>query len=146
MYCSELWSFIFVLKFYLFHCMVADDLPIGHKFQESYNTGDYINAIVNRQKAETISYVLYPDDRSYQVKCLCWYYFPFPVFFFIKGKLYLCKLLKIFMLYPWILSFSITFELPRVVLHIWRFIWTHCLREKKARNFLSSLAPSCKNV
>ncbi|KAF3451432.1 hypothetical protein FNV43_RR07527 [Rhamnella rubrinervis] len=35
---------------------------------ESYNTGDYINAVVNRQKAETISSVLYPDDRSYQGK------------------------------------------------------------------------------
>ncbi|KAL8192111.1 hypothetical protein R6Q57_028060 [Mikania cordata] len=35
---------------------------------ESYNTGDYINAIVNRQKAETISNVLYPDDRTYQGK------------------------------------------------------------------------------
>ncbi|OIT39204.1 alpha-glucan phosphorylase 2, cytosolic [Nicotiana attenuata] len=35
---------------------------------ESYTTGDYINAIVNRQKAETISNVLYPDDRSYQGK------------------------------------------------------------------------------
>ncbi|CAI9087396.1 OLC1v1021453C1 [Oldenlandia corymbosa var. corymbosa] len=35
---------------------------------ESYNTGDYINAIMNRQKAETISNVLYPDDRSYQGK------------------------------------------------------------------------------
>lgn len=39
---------------------------ISH-MQESYNTGDYINAVVNRQKAETISSVLYPDDRSYQV-------------------------------------------------------------------------------
>lgn len=35
---------------------------------ESYTTGDYINAIVNRQKAEIISNVLYPDDRSYQGK------------------------------------------------------------------------------
>ncbi|XP_062095779.1 uncharacterized protein LOC133801551 [Humulus lupulus] len=35
---------------------------------ESYNTGDYINAVVNRQKAETISSVLYPDDRSHQGK------------------------------------------------------------------------------
>lgn len=35
--------------------------------QESYNTGDYINAVVNRQRAETISSVLFPDDRSYQV-------------------------------------------------------------------------------
>lgn len=35
--------------------------------QEAFNTGDYINAIVSRQKAENISSVLYPDDRSYQV-------------------------------------------------------------------------------
>ncbi|XP_010919434.3 uncharacterized protein [Elaeis guineensis] len=35
---------------------------------ESYGTGDYINAVINRQKAETISSVLYPDDRSYQGK------------------------------------------------------------------------------
>ncbi|XP_041990206.1 glycogen phosphorylase 1-like isoform X4 [Salvia splendens] len=42
--------------------------PSGQYDLESYNTGDYINAIVNRQKAETISYVLYPDDRSYQGK------------------------------------------------------------------------------
>lgn len=35
---------------------------------ESYNTGDYINAVVNRQRAETISSVLFPDDRSYQGK------------------------------------------------------------------------------
>ncbi|KAL4563246.1 hypothetical protein LXL04_027286 [Taraxacum kok-saghyz] len=39
----------------------------GHDI-ESYNTGDYINNIVNRQKAEIISNVLYPDDRSYQGK------------------------------------------------------------------------------
>lgn len=38
--------------------------------QESFNTGDYINAVINRQGAETISSVLYPDDRSYQV-CKC---------------------------------------------------------------------------
>ncbi|KAG6416612.1 hypothetical protein SASPL_124045 [Salvia splendens] len=42
--------------------------PSGQYDLESYNTGDYINAIVNRQKAETISYVLYPDDRPYQGK------------------------------------------------------------------------------
>ncbi|KAJ4977024.1 hypothetical protein NE237_002130 [Protea cynaroides] len=42
--------------------------PSGQDDMESYNTGDYINAIVNRQKAETISCVLYPDDRSYQGK------------------------------------------------------------------------------
>lgn len=35
--------------------------------QEAFNTGDYINAIVSRQKAENISSVLFPDDRSYQV-------------------------------------------------------------------------------
>lgn len=35
--------------------------------QEAFNTGDYINAVVSRQKAENISSVLYPDDRSYQV-------------------------------------------------------------------------------
>ncbi|KAJ4830575.1 hypothetical protein Tsubulata_017031 [Turnera subulata] len=35
---------------------------------ESYNTGDYINAVVNRQGAESISSVLYPDDRSHQGK------------------------------------------------------------------------------
>ncbi|KAL1335884.1 hypothetical protein HN51_030328 [Arachis hypogaea] len=35
---------------------------------EAYNTGDYINSVVNRQKAETISNVLYPDDRSHQGK------------------------------------------------------------------------------
>lgn len=42
--------------------------PSGQYDLESYNTGDYINAIVDRQKAETISNVLYPDDRSYQGK------------------------------------------------------------------------------
>ncbi|PSS24617.1 Glycogen phosphorylase [Actinidia chinensis var. chinensis] len=42
--------------------------PSGQYDMESYNTGDYINAVVNRQKAETISNVLYPDDRSYQGK------------------------------------------------------------------------------
>ncbi|KAJ1394031.1 Phosphorylase pyridoxal-phosphate attachment site [Sesbania bispinosa] len=35
---------------------------------EAYNTGDYINSVVNRQRAETISNVLYPDDRSHQGK------------------------------------------------------------------------------
>ncbi|KAI3791367.1 hypothetical protein L2E82_05135 [Cichorium intybus] len=39
----------------------------GHDI-ESYNTGDYINAIVNRQKEIIISNVLYPDERSYQQK------------------------------------------------------------------------------
>ncbi|XP_022878119.1 glycogen phosphorylase 1-like isoform X2 [Olea europaea var. sylvestris] len=42
--------------------------PSGQYDLESYNTGDYINAVVNRQKAEIISNVLYPDDRSYQGK------------------------------------------------------------------------------
>ncbi|XP_021902336.1 LOW QUALITY PROTEIN: glycogen phosphorylase 1-like [Carica papaya] len=42
--------------------------PSDQSDMESYNTGDYINAIVNRQRAETISSVLYPDDRSYQGK------------------------------------------------------------------------------
>ncbi|KAL8108109.1 hypothetical protein AgCh_024524 [Apium graveolens] len=42
--------------------------PSGQYDMESYNTGDYINAVFNRQKAETISSVLYPDDRSYQGK------------------------------------------------------------------------------
>ncbi|RVW38009.1 Glycogen phosphorylase 1 [Vitis vinifera] len=42
--------------------------PDGQYDMESYNTGDYINAVVNRQRAETISCVLYPDDRSYQGK------------------------------------------------------------------------------
>ncbi|XP_027159815.1 glycogen phosphorylase 1-like isoform X2 [Coffea eugenioides] len=42
--------------------------PSDQYDMESYNTGDYINAIMDRQKAETISNVLYPDDRSYQGK------------------------------------------------------------------------------
>ncbi|PQM40250.1 hypothetical protein Pyn_40926 [Prunus yedoensis var. nudiflora] len=33
---------------------------------EAYNTGDYINAVVCRQKAENISSVLYPDNRLFQ--------------------------------------------------------------------------------
>jgi hypothetical protein len=36
-------------------------------FQQSFNTGDYVNAILSMQRAETISSVLYPDDRTYQV-------------------------------------------------------------------------------
>lgn len=40
---------------------------IKYMVQESFNTGDYINSVINRQRAETISNVLYPDDRSYQV-------------------------------------------------------------------------------
>nr|GMD89483.1 glycogen phosphorylase 1-like [Ipomoea batatas] len=42
--------------------------PSNQYDMEAFNTGDYINAVVNRQKAETISNVLYPDDRSYQGK------------------------------------------------------------------------------
>ncbi|KAL4205091.1 hypothetical protein AMTRI_Chr01g135480 [Amborella trichopoda] len=42
--------------------------PSDQYDMESFNTGDYINAVINRQKAETISSVLYPDDRSYQGK------------------------------------------------------------------------------
>lgn len=34
---------------------------------ESFNTGDYVAAILNKQRAETISSVLYPNDRTYQV-------------------------------------------------------------------------------
>lgn len=41
----------------------------SNKFDlEAYNTGDYINSVVNRQRAETISNVLYPDDRNHQGK------------------------------------------------------------------------------
>ncbi|XP_077212465.1 uncharacterized protein LOC143847500 [Tasmannia lanceolata] len=42
--------------------------PSGQCDIESFNTGDYINSVINRQRAETISSVLYPDDRSYQGK------------------------------------------------------------------------------
>ena len=35
---------------------------------ESFNTGDYVQAILQKQRAETISSVLYPDDRTYQGK------------------------------------------------------------------------------
>jgi starch phosphorylase len=35
---------------------------------ESFNTGDYVSAILSKQRAETISSVLYPDDRTYQGK------------------------------------------------------------------------------
>ncbi|KAK9936446.1 hypothetical protein M0R45_013289 [Rubus argutus] len=34
--------------------------------QEAFNTGDYISAVVSRQKVENISGVLFCDDRSYQ--------------------------------------------------------------------------------
>ena len=33
---------------------------------ESFNTGDYVSAILDKQRAETLSAVLYPDDRTYQ--------------------------------------------------------------------------------
>ncbi|XP_027186146.1 uncharacterized protein [Cicer arietinum] len=42
--------------------------PSNHFDLEAYNTGDYINSIVNRQRTESISNVLYPDDRSHQGK------------------------------------------------------------------------------
>ncbi|CAN6689753.1 unnamed protein product [Malus baccata var. baccata] len=42
--------------------------PSDQHDMEAYNTGDYINAVVSRQKAENISSVLYPDDRSFQGK------------------------------------------------------------------------------
>jgi len=35
---------------------------------EAFNTGDYIQAILARQRAESLSSVLYPDDRTYQGK------------------------------------------------------------------------------
>ncbi|GAQ88375.1 glycogen phosphorylase [Klebsormidium nitens] len=42
--------------------------PSGEFDLESFNTGDYVTAILNKQRAETISSVLYPDDRTYQGK------------------------------------------------------------------------------
>lgn len=42
--------------------------PSGGFDMEAFNTGDYVNAILNKQKAEAISSILYPDDRSYQGK------------------------------------------------------------------------------
>ncbi|KAF2297757.1 hypothetical protein GH714_002594 [Hevea brasiliensis] len=42
--------------------------PSDQNDMESYNTGDYIDAVVNRRTAETISSILYPDDRSHQGK------------------------------------------------------------------------------
>ncbi|KAH9314768.1 hypothetical protein KI387_023395, partial [Taxus chinensis] len=42
--------------------------PSGESDLESFSTGDYVHAIINKQRAETISSVLYPDDRSYQGK------------------------------------------------------------------------------
>ncbi|GMH36665.1 hypothetical protein BSKO_04538 [Bryopsis sp. KO-2023] len=35
---------------------------------EAFNTGDYVQAILAKQRAETISSVLYPDDRTYEGK------------------------------------------------------------------------------
>ena len=35
---------------------------------ESFNTGDYIAAILNKQRAEAISSILYPDDRTHEGK------------------------------------------------------------------------------
>ncbi|GLU22950.1 hypothetical protein SLE2022_389860 [Rubroshorea leprosula] len=42
--------------------------PSDQQDMESYNTGDYINAVLNRHGLENISSILYPDDRSYQGK------------------------------------------------------------------------------
>ncbi|KAK9022873.1 hypothetical protein V6N11_003112 [Hibiscus sabdariffa] len=42
--------------------------PSDQHNMEAYNTGDYVDAVVNRQRAESISSILYPDDRSYQGK------------------------------------------------------------------------------
>ncbi|KAK9859846.1 hypothetical protein WJX84_005863 [Apatococcus fuscideae] len=35
---------------------------------EAFNTGDYVQAVLSRQRAETLSSVLYPDDRTYEGK------------------------------------------------------------------------------
>jgi len=35
---------------------------------EAFNTGDYVQAILGKQRAETLSSVLYPDDRTYEGK------------------------------------------------------------------------------
>ncbi|GAX74311.1 hypothetical protein CEUSTIGMA_g1760.t1 [Chlamydomonas eustigma] len=35
---------------------------------EAFNTGDYVAAILAKQRAETLSSVLYPDDRTYEGK------------------------------------------------------------------------------
>ncbi|GIL74061.1 hypothetical protein Vretimale_4977 [Volvox reticuliferus] len=35
---------------------------------EAFNTGDYVAAILSKQRAETLSSVLYPDDRTYEGK------------------------------------------------------------------------------
>lgn len=35
---------------------------------QAFNTGDYVQAILSKQRAETLSSVLYPDDRTYEGK------------------------------------------------------------------------------
>lgn len=35
---------------------------------EAFNTGDYVQAILSKQRAETLSSVLYPDDRTFEGK------------------------------------------------------------------------------
>lgn len=42
--------------------------PIRQFDLEAFNTGDYVQAILAKQRAETISSVLYPDDRTYEGK------------------------------------------------------------------------------
>eukprot|EP00271_Cylindrocystis_brebissonii_P014161 TRINITY_DN35420_c0_g1_i1.p1 TRINITY_DN35420_c0_g1~~TRINITY_DN35420_c0_g1_i1.p1 ORF type:complete len:1046 (+),score=242.32 TRINITY_DN35420_c0_g1_i1:158-3295(+) len=42
--------------------------PSGEFDLQSFNTGDYVTAILSKQRAEAISSVLYPDDRTYQGK------------------------------------------------------------------------------
>ena len=35
---------------------------------EAFNTGDYVSSIIDKQKAETITSVLYPDDKTFEGK------------------------------------------------------------------------------
>ncbi|XP_002972091.2 glycogen phosphorylase 1 [Selaginella moellendorffii] len=42
--------------------------PSGELELDSFSTGDYVNAVLSKQRAETISSILYPDDRTYQGK------------------------------------------------------------------------------
>jgi len=42
--------------------------PVSGLDLEAFNTGDYVQAILQRQRAETITSVLYPDDRTYEGK------------------------------------------------------------------------------
>ena len=42
--------------------------PSGEFDLQSFNTGEYVTAILSKQRAEAISSVLYPDDRTYQGK------------------------------------------------------------------------------